>query len=59
MKLSVVSVSPVSAISLLRDQSVKVTDMTQETSIMKRLCVMNDFTVNLVIFLDVKHCGLE
>jgi len=57
MKLSFVTVSLISVVSFFREQSVNVTDMTQETSIMKSLCVINEFSVNLAVFLDMKHCG--
>jgi hypothetical protein len=58
MKLSVVLVLLISVVSFLRHQSVNVTDMAQETAIMERFCLINDFSVNLTVFLDVKHCGL-
>jgi hypothetical protein len=58
MKFSAVPVSLISAVSFLRDLNVNVTDMAQETSIMERLRVINDFSVNFAVFLDVKHCDL-
>jgi hypothetical protein len=58
MKLYVVLLSLISVVSFLRNQSVKVTDMTHENSIMKRLCVISDLDVNVAIFLDAKQYGL-